>query len=114
METITSAQGVRRLRAANYPDFRELAGLRIDLNRPAMLLHDDVVTDGEAESSAFPSRFGREKWIEHLFLHARRNATTIVADRYLNTVAKAFGSGSKGRLVVAAVCFRTALRCSIK
>ena len=28
--------------------FGELAGLRIDLYRPAMLLDDDVVTDGQA------------------------------------------------------------------
>jgi hypothetical protein len=30
----------------NYPDFGELAGMRVHLNRPAMLLNDDVVTDG--------------------------------------------------------------------
>ena len=30
------------------PKFGELTELRIDLNRPAMLLHDDVVTDGQA------------------------------------------------------------------
>ena len=30
----------------NNPDFGELPRLRIDLNRPAMLLDDDVVTDG--------------------------------------------------------------------
>jgi hypothetical protein len=32
------------------------------------------VTDGEAEPGAFPSRLGRKKWIEHLFLHVQRNA----------------------------------------
>ena len=30
----------------NYPDFGELTGLRVHLNRPAMLLDDDVVADG--------------------------------------------------------------------
>ena len=30
----------------NYPDFGELTGLRVDLNRPAMLLDNDVVTNG--------------------------------------------------------------------
>ena len=30
----------------NHPDFGELARLRIDFYRPAMLLDDDVVTDG--------------------------------------------------------------------
>ena len=32
----------------NDPKFGELTGLRIDLYRPAMLLDDDVVTDGQA------------------------------------------------------------------
>jgi CIC family chloride channel protein len=36
-------------------DLSELARLRINLNRPAMLLDDDVVTDGEAKSSALAS-----------------------------------------------------------
>ena len=58
----------------NDPDFSELSGLRIDLNRSVMLLRDDVVTDGEAEPGAFPGRLGRKKWIEHLFLHVQRNA----------------------------------------
>ena len=32
----------------NDPKFGELTGLRIDLYRPAMLLDDDVVTNGQA------------------------------------------------------------------
>ena len=36
-----------------------------------MLLHDDVVTDRQAEPGAFSGRFGCEEWIEHLFLHFR-------------------------------------------
>ena len=55
-----------------------------------MLLRDDVVTDGEAESGAFPSRLGRKKWIEHPFLHVQRNASAIVPDRYFDTVSKKF------------------------
>ncbi len=35
------------------PKFGELAGLRIDLYRPTMLLDDDVVTDGQAQPSPF-------------------------------------------------------------
>ena len=30
------------------PDFGEITGLCIDLDRPTMLLHDDVVADGQA------------------------------------------------------------------
>ena len=38
------------------PEFGELAGLRVNLYRPGMLLDDDVVTDGEAEPSALLRR----------------------------------------------------------
>ena len=41
----------------NYPDFGELAGLRIHLNRPAMLLNDDVVTDGQPKPVPSPAGF---------------------------------------------------------
>ena len=34
-----------------------------------MLLHDDVVADGEAKASAFSGRLGREEWVEYLFFH---------------------------------------------
>ena len=34
-----------------------LTGLRIDLNRPRMLLYDDVVSDGQAKASTLTSRF---------------------------------------------------------
>ena len=37
------------------PDFGELPRLRIDLNRPAMLLDDDVVANGQAKTGAFSS-----------------------------------------------------------
>ena len=42
----------RRFARKNNPDFGELARLRIDLYGPRMLLHDDVVSDGQAEASA--------------------------------------------------------------
>jgi hypothetical protein len=53
----------------NDPKFGELARLRIDLDRPAMLLDDDVVTNGQAKSSPFISRLCRKKRIEQLLLH---------------------------------------------
>ena len=36
------------VRGRTILDLGELTGLRIDLNRPAMLLDDDVVTNGQA------------------------------------------------------------------
>ena len=96
----------------NDPDFRELARLRIDLNRPAMLLDDDVVTDGQAKPSAFSGGLGREERVEHLLLHLRRNASAVVADPDFDAVAKVFGRGSKGWLVIAAIRLCSALgRC---
>ena len=45
-----------------------------------MLLHDDVVADGEAKAGAFSARLGREEWVEYLFFHVRRDAGAIVAE----------------------------------
>src|SRR5690348_2807048 len=82
-------RGSRYSRQDN-PDFRELARLRIDLDRAAMLPDDDVVTDGKTQAGAFPSRLRRKEGIEHLFLHVRLNPGAIVADFDFNAVAKAF------------------------
>src|ERR1700724_18597 len=48
------------------PEFGELAGLRIDLNRPAVLLDDDVVTNGQAKSSSLACGLRREERVEQL------------------------------------------------
>ena len=77
------------VRGRTNPDLGELAGLQsstpID---PGMLLHDDVVTDGQAEASALPGRLGREEGIEHLLLHLGRNAGAVVANPDLDVVAE--------------------------
>ena len=65
----------------NDPDLSVLAGLRIDLDRTAMLLDDDIVADGEAKAGAFSGGLRREEGIENLFLHLRWNAGAIVAER---------------------------------
>ena len=59
----------------------KFTGLSIDLDRPAMLLDDDVVTDRQAKTGAFPGRFGGEERIEHLFLHLGRNAGAVITNR---------------------------------
>src|SRR5262249_46654809 len=74
----------------NNPDFGELAGSRIDLDRPRMLLHDDVVSDGQAKASSLASRFCCEERVEHLFPYFGRNARAVVANPNLNFVAKSF------------------------
>ena len=89
----------------NDPEFRELAGLGIDLNRPAMLLDDNVVTDRKAEAGSLASGLGRKEGIEHLVLHLGRNAGAVVADPDFDAVAKVSGRGSKRWLVVAPIRF---------
>ena len=63
-------------------------GLRVDLDRAGMLLHDDVVAERQAEAGPFAGRLGREERIEHLLLHLGRNAGAVVADPDLDPVAE--------------------------
>ena len=53
-----------------------------------MLLHNNVVADGEAKNGAFSGRFGREKWVEHLFFDVRRHSGPVVANSDFHTIAK--------------------------
>jgi hypothetical protein len=55
-----------------------------------MLLHDDVVSDGQAKASALSSWFGREEGIEHLIPDLGRNTGAIVAYPDLNFVTEIF------------------------
>ena len=66
-----------------------------DLERPAMLLDDNVVAKREAESSAFAGRLGGEERIEHFRLHLVRNAGAVVADGDLDIDRR--GRASKRR-----------------
>ena len=52
---------------------------------------------------AFSGGLGREERIEHLFLHVRRDAGAVVTDPDFNTIAKIFGRGREGWLVVAPI-----------
>src|SRR5215471_13580482 len=94
------------------PDFGELAWLRINLDRAAMLLDDNVVTDGEAEAGPFSCGFRGEERVEHFFFHARRNAGAVVANCYLDTITQIPSCGSQSWLVIAAIAFGSAFgRC---
>ena len=87
----------------NDPEFGELAGLRIDLYRPAMLLDDDVVTNGQAEPSPFTGRLCREERVEQLLLYLGRNPGAVVAYPDFHAVAEILGRGGKRRLIVASI-----------
>ena len=81
------------------PEFGELAGLGVDLDRAGMLFHDDVVAERQAEAGSFAGRLGREERIEHLLLHLGRNAGAVVADPDLDPVAEVLRRGRKRGLV---------------
>src|SRR5262245_19186322 len=98
----------------NYPDFGELARLSVDLDCARMLLDDDVVADGEAEAGAFSRRLGREERIEHLFFNVRGDTGAVIADPDFHAITKVFGRSRESRLVVVAVCIRSALGRCIK
>src|SRR5262249_32905950 len=91
------------------PDFGEGTRLCFDLDYTPVLFHDDIVTDREAKASAFSRRFSREERVEHLFLHVGRHTGAVVADSDFNTIPQSFGRCREGRLVIAAVCLRSAL-----
>src|SRR6516162_5881427 len=73
-----------------------------------MLLHNDVMTDGQAEASAFPGRLGREEGVEHLVPYLGRDASAVIAYPDLHTITKVSGC-SRQRGLVAAVHLRFAL-----
>src|SRR5579859_6333570 len=82
-----TGEGSRPSRQEN-PDLREFARLCVDLDRAAVLLYDDVMTDGKAQTGAFSGRLGRKKRIENLFLHIRLNSGAVIADPDLHAVVK--------------------------
>ena len=93
----------------NDPKLGELAWPGVDLDRSAVLLHDNVVTEGKPEPCPLTGRLGREKRIEHLFLHIGRNAGAVVANADLDAVAQAPGRGRQRRLVAISACLGLAL-----
>jgi hypothetical protein len=95
-------------------DLGELSGRRVDLNRPAMLLDDNVVADREAKTGALSGRLCGEEGVEHLVFDIRRNASAVIADLDFHAIAKIFGRGRKNGLVIAAVRFIPTPGCGIK
>src|SRR6516164_3533717 len=79
-----------------------------------MLLHDDVVSDGQAKASTLAGRFCCEEGIEHLFSDLGRNAGAVVAYSDLNFVAKVLCRRRQGRLIRLAIALSFALGRRIK
>src|SRR3974390_2288850 len=72
----------------NNPKLGEFAGLCVDLDQAAMLLHDDVVTDGKAKPRAFSGRFSSEERREQLLLHLWQNTRAVIPDTDLHAVSE--------------------------
>src|SRR5262249_22776544 len=83
----------------NDPKLGVHTGLGVDIDRPAMLLDDDIVADGKAKPGALPGSLVCEKRVEQLLLHRGRNAGAVVADPDFHLIAKAAGRGRKGWLI---------------
>src|SRR5215475_2611064 len=60
-----------------------------------MLLHDDIVTDGEPEPGSFSGRLRCEERVEHLFFHFGRNPPTVIPNPDFHTISKASCRGHK-------------------
>ena len=54
-----------------------------------MLLHDDIMTYGEAEPGPLSGRLGRKERIEHLVFNVSWNTSSVVPDSDFHPVAKA-------------------------
>ena len=90
----------------NDPEFGEFAGPGIDLDRSAVLLDDNVVTQGEAQASPFARRFRRKEGIEYFLSYFSRNAAAIVTNPDFDVGAETSGRGGKGWFVaIPHLCF---------
>ena len=75
----------------------ERARLGRDLDRPAMLLDDDVMAKRQAKPGALARGLGGEERIEHFRLHLVGDAGAVVANRDFDacpTVARRGGRAS--------------------
>src|SRR5262245_50373169 len=79
-----------------------------------MLLHNDVVADGEPEPRSFSGRLRCEERVEHLFFYFRWDTRAVVANPDLHTISKASCRCHKGWFVAIAISPGFSLCCRIK
>src|SRR5262245_18916108 len=81
-----------------------------------MLLHNDVVTDGEPESSSFSGGFRCKERVEHLFFYFRWNTGAVIPNPEFHTIAKASCRGHQSGFIAIAIAISLgpALCCRIK
>src|SRR5262245_14905667 len=77
-----------------------------------MLLHNDVMTNGEPKPGSFSGRLRCEERVKHLFFYFRWNTRAVIPDSDFHTIAKASCRGHQGWLIAIAIrsgfafCFR--------
>src|SRR5262245_40437916 len=79
-----------------------------------MLLHNDVVTDGEPESSSFSGRLRCEERVEHLFFYFRWNTRAVIPNPDFHTIAEASCRGHQGWFMAIAISLGSTLCRRIK
>src|SRR3954469_10399071 len=101
-----------RRRGAGQDDreLGELTGLGRDGDLAAVLLHDDVVAQGQAEPGALAGRLRGKEGVEHLGLDLVRDADAVVADPDLDLAAEASGRGHERRLEARVAVLRLPFR----
>ena len=70
----------------NFGEFARLCSTSIE---PTVLLHDDIVTNGETEFRSLRRRLGRKEGVEHLVLNLRRNTGSVITDFDFHPITKA-------------------------
>src|SRR5262245_8675107 len=79
-----------------------------------MLLHDDVVTNGEPEHGTFSGILRCEERVEHLLLYLRWDTRAVVRDPDFATTAQAPCRGRQGRFIAISISLGSTLCCRIK
>ena len=79
-----------------------------------MLLHNDVVTDGEPEPGSFSGRLRCEERVEHLFFYVRWNTRAVIPNPDFHTIAKASCRGDQGWFITIAISLGSTPCCRIK
>src|SRR3974377_399235 len=79
-----------------------------------MLLHNDVVTDGEPKPGSFSGGLCCEERVEYLFFYFWFDTRAVIPNPDFHAVAKAPCRGHQGRFIAIAISLGPTLCCGIK
>src|SRR3974390_2057904 len=79
-----------------------------------MLLHNDVVTDGEAKPGSFSGWLCCEERVEYLFFYFRLDTRAVIPNPDFHTIAKASCRGHQSRFIAIAISLGPTLFFRIK